>query len=381
MTTVIYLDYNATTPVDPEVVEAMLPALTQHFGNPSSRTHAYGWAAAELVDQARQTIARCLGAAPEEIVFTSGATEANNLAIKGIARARGRGHIVTTAIEHPAVLEACESLQREGFEVTRVPVGRGGVVDPDAVGQALRSDTVLVSVMLVNNEIGTVQPVAEIARVCREHGIPLHCDATQAPGKVEVDVQTLGVDLLALSAHKFYGPKGVGLLYVRRRKPALRLEPLLHGGGQEGGLRSGTLNVPGIVGMAKALELAVARRQEDSARLAVLRDRLRERLLAAYPRLAENGDPAHRVANTLNVSFVGLDAGALVASLPRLAVSPASACATGKPKPSHVLLALGRTPAEATSALRFSLGRPTTEDEVDAAATMVEQALDRLSRR
>lgn len=381
MNDVIYLDYNATTPVHPQVVEAMLPAFTEHFGNPSSRTHAYGWAAAALVDQARKTTAQCLGVAPEEIVFTSGATEANNLAIKGIARARGKGHIVTTAIEHPAVLDACDSLQKEGFTLTKVPVGKDGVVDPEAIRQALRDDTVLVSVMLVNNEIGTIQPVAEIARLCHEKGVAVHCDATQAPGKLEVHVPRLGVDLLSLSAHKFYGPKGVGLLVVRRQKPVLRLEPLLHGGGQEAGLRSGTLNVPGIVGMARALELAAANVDAEARRQAALRDRLRERLFAAYPRLLENGDPARRVANTLNVSFVGLDSGALVASLPRLAVSPASACATGKPKPSHVLSALGRTAAEAGSALRFSLGRPTTEEEVEAAAEMVEQAIAKLVRR
>ncbi|MCS7183118.1 MAG: cysteine desulfurase [Thermoanaerobaculum sp.] len=375
MNRVIYMDYNATTPVDPAVVEAMLPALSQHFGNPSSRTHAYGWAAAQLVDQARSTVAQLLGANPEELVFTSGATEANNLAIKGLAFSSKRRHLVTTAIEHPAVLDACESLKRHGFQVTRVAVGRDGVVDPAEVGRALTDDTLLVSVMLVNNEIGTIQPVAEVARLCHQRGVPVHCDATQGVGKVPVSVQQLEVDLLSLSAHKFYGPKGVGLLYVRRQHPPLRLEPLLHGGGQEQGLRSGTLNVPGIVGMAKALELAVGLLAEETARLATLRDRLRQRLFAAYPGLVENGDPRRRVANTLNVSFPGLDSGALVASLPRLAVSPASACASAKPKPSHVLLALGRSSAEANSALRFSLGRFTTEEEVEAAAAMVEEAL------
>lgn len=380
MTKVIYLDYNATTPVDPQVLQAMLPAFTEHFGNASSRTHAYGWAAAALVDQARTTLAKLLGANPEELVFTSGATEANNLAIKGLARTSRKRHIVTTAIEHPAVLEACDSLQKEGLTVTRVPVGKSGVVDPEAVVQALTDDTLLVSVMLVNNEIGTIQPVPEVARLCHQRGVLVHCDATQAPGKLEVNVQKLGVDLLSLSAHKFYGPKGVGLLYVRWQKPPLRLEPLLHGGGQEGGLRSGTLNVPGIVGMAKALELSVANLEGESKRQAALRDHLREKLLEAFPRLLENGDAKQKVPNTLNVSFVGLDGGALVASLPRLAVSPASACATAKPKPSHVLLALGRTPAEANSALRFSLGRPTTEEEVEEAAAMVAEAVRKLFR-
>lgn len=381
MRRVIYLDYNATTPVDPRVVEAMIPAYTQHFGNPSSRTHTYGWAAAQLVDQARQQIAELLGASPEELIFTSGATEANNLAIKGLAWQSRKKHIVTTAIEHPAVLEACESLQRQGFRLTKVPVGAGGVVEPEAVAQALEPDTLLVSVMLVNNELGTIQPVAEVAALCRERGVPVHCDATQAVGKIPVQVHQLGVDLLSLSAHKFYGPKGVGLLYLRRRSPALKLQPLLHGGGQEQGLRSGTLNVPGIVGMAKALELAVTDLASETARIAALRDRLRQGLQQAYPRLLENGDPTRRVANTLNVSFSGLDSGALVASLPLLAVSPASACATAKPRPSHVLLAIGRSADEAASALRFSLGRPTTAEEVEQAVAMVTEAVAKLRPR
>lgn len=381
MKRVIYLDYNATTPVDPRVVEAMIPALTQHFGNPSSRTHAYGWAAAQLVDQARQQIAELLGASPEELIFTSGATEANNLAIKGLAWKSRKRHIVTTAIEHPAVLEACESLQGQGFRVTKVPVGAGGVVEPEAVVQALEPDTLLVSVMLVNNELGTIQPVAEVATLCRERGVPVHCDATQAVGKIPVKVDQLGVDLLSLSAHKFYGPKGVGLLYLRRRRPPLKLQPLLHGGGQEQGLRSGTLNVPGIVGMAKALELAVADLASESTRIAALRDRLRQGLQQVYPRLLENGDPTRRVGNTLNVSFSGLDSGALVASLPLLALSPASACATAKPRPSHVLLAIGRSADEAASALRFSLGRPTTAEEVEQAVAMVTEAVAKLRPR
>lgn len=375
MKKVIYLDYNATTPVDPRVVEAMLPAFSQHFGNPASRTHAYGWAAAQLVDGARSQIAQLLGAQPEEIVFTSGATEANNLALKGLAWQSRKRHLVTTAIEHPAVLAACESLERQGFRLTKVGVGPGGVVDPQAVAEALQEDTLLVSVMLVNNELGTIQPVREVAQLCRERGVLVHCDATQGVGKVPVNVQELGVDLLSLSAHKFYGPKGVGLLYLRKRRPPLSLQPLFHGGGQEQGLRSSTLNVPGIVGMAKALELAVESLREESARQASLRDFLRQKLWEAFPELVENGDPQKRVANTLNVSFPGLDIGALLASLPRLAVSPASACASATPRPSHVLLAIGRTPQQANSALRFSLGRPTTQEEVEEAAAMVAQAV------
>jgi len=378
---VIYLDYNATTPVDPRVLEAMQQAFTVHFGNPSSRTHAYGWAASQLLDDARTRIAQLLGATPEEIVFTSGATEANNLAIKGLAAQAKKRHIVTTAIEHPAVLEPCAFLERQGFRITKVPVDKGGVVDPEAIRRALQEDTLLVSIMLVNNEIGTIQPVPEVARLCHERGVLVHCDATQGVGKLPVNVQELGVDLLSLSAHKFYGPKGVGLLYLRRRRPPLQLVPLFHGGGQEQGLRAGTLNVPGIVGMAKALELAVEALPGEQQRLGQLRDLLRERLLSAFPRLLENGDPERRVANTLNVAFPGVDGGALLASLPLLAVSPASACATAKPKPSHVLLALGRTPEEASSALRFSLGRPNTQEEVERAAQMVIEALGKLARR
>jgi len=381
MNKVIYLDYNATTPVDRRVLEAMHQAFTEHFANPSSRTHAYGWAANQLVDEARTRIAQHLGASPEELVFTSGATEANNLAIKGLATQSKKRHIITSAIEHPAVLEPCGFLERQGFRITRVPVDKGGVVDPEAVAQAIQEDTLLVSIMLVNNEIGTIQPVAEIARLCHERGVLVHCDATQGVGKLPVNVQALGVDMLSLSAHKFYGPKGVGLLYLRRRRPPIQLVPLFHGGGQEQGLRAGTLNVPGIVGMAKALELAAEELPAEQRRLGELRDLLRDRLYDAFPRLLENGHPARRVANTLNVAFPGVDGGALLASLPLLAVSPASACATAKPKPSHVLLAIGRSPEEATSALRFSLGRPTTQEEVERAAQMVTEALGKLARR
>lgn len=381
MNKVIYLDYNATTPLHPAVLEAMKPAFFQHYGNPSSRAHAFGWAAAELVDEARTRIAELLGASPEELIFTANATEANNLAIKGLAENSRKKHLVITAIEHPSVLETAEALGRRGFAVTKVGVKPGGVVDPEDVARAITDNTFLVSVMLVNNEVGTIQPVAEIARLSRERGVPIHCDATQAIGKIPVNVQDLGVDFLSLSAHKFYGPKGVGLLYRRRRRPPLPIAPLFHGGGQEEGLRSGTLNVPGIVGMAAAFALAADTLPEEMARQGALRDSLRQKLFHCFPELKENGDPKRRVANTLNVSFPGVDGGALLASLPRLAVSPASACATAKPKPSPVLLALGRSPAEANSALRFSLGRPTTAEEVEQAAAMVGEALAKLRRR
>lgn len=381
MSKVIYLDYNATTPLDPRVLEAMQPAFFRDFGNPSSRTHAFGWAAAQLVDEARTRIAELLGASPEELVFTANATEANNLVIKALAENSRKKHLVITAIEHPSVTEAAEFLGRRGCTVTKVGVDKGGVVDPEDVARAISDTTFLVSVMLVNNEVGTIQPVAEIARLCREKGVLLHCDATQAIGKIPVNVQDLGVDFLSLSAHKFYGPKGVGLLYRRRQKPPMHISPLFHGGGQEEGLRSGTLNVPGIVGMAAAFALVSDSLPEEMVRQGNLRDSLRQKLLACFPDLKENGDPARRVANTLNVSFPGIDGGALLASLPGLAVSPSSACATGKPKPSPVLLAMGCSAAEASSALRFSLGRPTTAQEVEEAATMAREALTKLRQR
>jgi cysteine desulfurase len=272
----IYMDHNATTPVDPRVVEAMLPCMTVHFGNAASRTHAFGWAAAKLAEQARERLATGIGAQPEEIVFTSGATESNNIAIKGVAWAlEGRGdHIVTCATEHKAVLDPCQALARRGASVTVLRVEPSGRLDPARLAAALTPRTVLVSVMLANNETGTLQPIAEIAAACREHGVLLHCDATQAVGKIPVDVNALGVDLLSFSAHKLYGPKGVGALYVRRRKPALRLVPLLDGGGHEQGIRSGTLNVPGVVGFARALELCLADLPQEGARVTALRDRL-----------------------------------------------------------------------------------------------------------
>jgi cysteine desulfurase len=369
----IYLDHNATTPVDPRVLEAMLPVFTEHFGNPASRTHAYGWAAARLVERSRERVAAALGARPDEVVFTSGATESNNLAIKGVAWSlAGRGrHLVTVATEHKAVLDPCRRLEAEGFEVTVLPVDRHGRVAPEQVAAALRRDTVLVSVMLANNETGTLQPLAAIAAVCRAASVPLHTDATQAVGKIVVDVGALGVDLLSLSGHKLYGPRGIGALIVRRQRPRLRLVPLLDGGGHEAGARSGTLNTPGIVGLARALEIAGAELADEGRRLATLRERLHGAIAGGLDGVHENGHPSERLPNTLNLSFEGVDGNALLVGLSELAVSSGSACTSAEPKPSHVLAALGVPPALAAASLRFSLGRGNTEAEVDAAAAAV----------
>ncbi len=376
----IYLDYNATTPVDPRVLAAMLPAFEVHFGNPASRTHPFGWAAARLVEKARESLARHLGGAPDEYIFTSGATEANNLAIKGVAWARAgrRCHLITCATEHKAVLDPCRRLAREeGAELTVLPVDRLGHLDLQRLEDALRPDTALVSVMLANNETGTLQALAEVVAVCRQRGVLVHTDATQAVGKIPVDVAALGLDLLSMSAHKFYGPKGIGALWRRR---GVGLAPLLDGGGHEQGMRSGTLAVPLIVGLQVALEICCADLDAERVRLAALRDRLRRLTLESLPGVEENGDPERRLPNTLNLTFRGVDGNALLANLPGLALSSGSACTSADPSPSHVLLAMGRSRRDAQASLRFSLGRPTTLAEVEAAAEMVAAALARLRR-
>ncbi len=377
----IYMDYNATTPVDPRVVEAMRPAFEEHFGNPASRTHPYGWAAARLVEKARASLASLLGGNPDEFIFTAGATEANNLAIKGVVWGRtGKTcHVITCATEHKAVLDPCRRLARDGeVELTILPVDRCGRIDPQQVHKALRPDTALVSLMLANNETGTLHPLPEVAQICRQRGVLLHTDATQAVGKIPVNVHELGVDLLSLSAHKFYGPKGIGALWRRRGVP---LVPLLDGGGHEQGLRSGTLAVPLIVGLQRALELCCSDLECEGSRLAALRDELRRLLLNSIPGVEENGDPQHRLPNTLNLTFRDVEGNALLASLPALAISSGSACTSADPAPSHVLLAMGRTSREAQASLRFSLGRPTTAAEVEKAAELVRAALARLHRR
>ena len=338
MTRPIYMDHNATTPVDPQVLEAMIPCFSEHFGNTASRTHPYGWAAGKLVENARSTLAAGIGAHPEEIVFTSGATESNNLAIKGLALAlKGRRErLVTCATEHKAVLDPCAALAGEGFATSALPVDDRGCLDLTRLEDALTPETALISVMLANNETGTLQPIAVISEICRAHGVALHCDATQAVGKVAIDVNRLGVDLMSFSAHKIYGPKGIGALFVRRRKPRLHLVPILDGGGHEQGMRSGTLNVPGIVGFARALEIALAGLPAESARLASLRDRLERALTSRLDGVTSNGDVEHRLPNTLNVSFAGVDGAALLVGLKEVAVASGSACTSADPRPSHV---------------------------------------------
>jgi len=367
----IYLDHQSTTPVDPRVVEAMAPWWTRDFGNAASRTHVFGWRAEAAVEAARATLARAVGAAdPAEIVFTSGATESDNLALQGAARAlRERGdHLVTVASEHPAVLDTARALAAEGFALTELPVDRAGFVDPDDVARAITGRTVLVSVMWANNEIGVLQPIEAIAERCRARGVLLHSDAAQAVGKLPVDAGAAGVDLLSFTAHKLYGPKGVGALRVRRVRPRVRLAPLLHGGGHEAGLRSGTLPVPLIVGFARAVELALAEQEAEAARLAALRARLLERLRAGLDGVFVNGDLVRRLPGNLNVGFAGADADGLLAALPELAISTGSACASARAERSHVLRALGLAEDALRASVRIGLGRGTTVEEVDAAA-------------
>jgi len=378
--TPIYLDHHATTPVDPGVVEAMLPFHGERFGNPSSRQHWFGADAHRAVEDARARLAALVGADPASIVFTSGATESDNLAVRGVARAsadRGR-HVVTTVLEHPAVLEPCRTLEREGFEVTRVGVGPAGVLDPSEVAAALRPDTVLVSVMAANNEVGTIQPVAEIARLCRHAGVPVHTDAVQALGRIPVDVDSWGVDLMSLSAHKAYGPKGIGALYVRlERRPRIRLQAQSEGGGQERGLRSGTLNVPAIVGFGAAATLArVALASGEPERIAALRDRLLRGLRERIDGLELNGAPSPRLPGNLHVSITRVEAETLLLSLAdRVALSSGAACAEAGGKGSHVLRALGLPDERVYTALRFGIGRFNTDEEIDVVVGALVEAV------
>ena len=359
----VYFDYNATTPVDPRVLEVMLPYLREQFGNPSS-SHAYGLAAHAAVERARGQVAALLGCAPEEIIFTGGGSEADNLAIKGIAEAnQERGdHLITSQIEHPAVLATCRYLERRGFRVTYLPVDRYGRVNPDDVQQAITPRTILITIMHANNEVGTLQPLAAIGDLAREHGIPFHTDAAQSVGKLPMRVDELNVDLLTVAGHKLYAPKGVGALFVRR---GLRLEPLIHGAGHESGRRAGTENVAGIVGLGEACRLAGENLDEEAARLRSLRDRLHQGLATQVGQVYLNGHPSERLPNTLNVSFAGVDSNTLLSAVPEVAASTGSACHAGRTEPSAVLLAMAVSPEIALGAVRFSLGRWTTEEEVD----------------
>jgi cysteine desulfurase len=373
----IYLDNNATTRTDPRVVEAMLPYFTERYGNAASLTHAFGREADEAVDRARQQVADLIGAHPRDLVFTSGATESNNLAIKGIAamyRHQGN-HLVTVATEHKAVLDPIHRLGREGFQVTILPVDAHGLVSVEQVAQALTDKTILVSVMAANNEIGTLQSIEAIGRLCKERGVLFHSDAAQAAGKVPLEVEAMGIDLLSLSAHKMYGPKGVGALYVRRRDPRVRLEPQMDGGGQERGLRSGTSNVPAIVGFGVACELCKQEMAAEASRLTNLRERLRRGIQEQLSDVTLNGHPTQRLPGNLNLSFAHVKGEALLMSLKDVAVSSGSACTTASLEPSYVLKALGLEDELAHGSLRFGLGRFNTEEEVDEVIREVVRAV------
>ena len=376
----VYLDFHATTPVDPRVLQAMLPYFNHVFGNASSRQHRFGWKADEAVERGRQQVAALIGARAKEIVFTSGATEANNLAIRGaVAARRARGHhVVTVATEHHAVLDTCKALEQDGCQVTVLPVERDGLVDPDRFAAALTEQTVLASVMTANNEIGVIQPIAALAQACRARGVWLHTDAVQAVGRVPVDVETLGADLVSITAHKMYGPKGVGALYVRRASK-VEMTPLFTGGGQERGIRPGTLNVPGIVGFGAAAEVCGQELATEGPRVAALRDRLLAALQAGLESVTVNGSLAARLPHNLHVSFAGVDGEALMSGLADdVAASSGSACASGSREPSHVVKALGLGATEQWGAVRFGLGRTTTAAEVDFAAERVVALVQRL---
>ncbi|MBM4374358.1 MAG: IscS subfamily cysteine desulfurase [Deltaproteobacteria bacterium] len=377
----IYMDNHATTPVDPRVIEAMMPYFTNVFGNAASRSHAFGWTAEEAVSRAREQVARLVGATKaKEIVFTSGATESDNLAVKGVAhfyREKGN-HIITTKIEHKAILDTCKRLENEGFEVTYLDVDKSGRIDPEAVRRAITDQTILVSVMLANNEVGTVQPLKEIGAITRERGVLLHTDAVQGIGKTPFDVEEMNVDLASLTAHKIYGPKGVGALYVRRSKPRVRLATEMDGGGHEFGMRSGTLNVPGIVGFGKACEILTEEGRAETERLRTLRDRLLARITGTLEEVHINGSLEHRLPNNLNLSFAFVEGESMIMAIRDVAVSSGSACTSASLEPSYVLHAMGVTDDAAHSSIRFGLGRFTTEDEVDYVAQLVIDKVQKL---
>ena len=375
----VYLDYSATTPVDPRVAEKMIPYLCEKFGNPASRSHAYGWEAEKAVEEARAEVARYINADPREIVWTSGATEADNLAIKGVAhfyKDKGK-HLITVKTEHKAVLDSMRHLETEGFEVTYMDVEENGLLDLAKLEAAIRPDTTLVSVMAVNNEIGVIQDIAAIGEMCRRHGVLYHCDATQAVGKMDLDTEKLKIDLMSLSGHKVYGPKGIGALYVRR-KPRVRIEPQIHGGGHERGMRSGTLPTHQIVGMGEAYRLARLEQAEEIKRIAALRDRLKDGIEKNIPEIVINGDIEHRVCSNLNVSFNFIEGESLMMAVKDLAVSSGSACTSASLEPSYVLKSLGRSDELAHSSIRFTLGRFTTEEEIDFAVKLLTEKVAKL---
>jgi len=377
----VYMDYQATTPMDPRVLEAMLPYFTQNFGNAASRNHPFGWKAEEAVEKAREQVAALIGANAKEIVFTSGATESDNLAIKGVAhfyREKGN-HIITTNIEHKAVLDTCKQLELEGFEVSYLPVGKDGLISASQVEAAITDKTILVSVMHVNNEVGTIQPLAEIGKLCKSRGVLFHTDATQGVGKLEFDVEAMGIDLASFTAHKMYGPKGVGALYVRRKSPRVRISAEIHGGGHERGFRSGTLNVPGIVGFGEACEICRHEWRKDHEHATQMRDRLLARLRSELDELHINGSETWRMPYNLNISFAYVEGESLLMGInDEIAVSSGSACTSASLEPSYVLRALGVGEDLAHTSIRFGIGRFTTEDEVDYVADKVIAVVKRL---
>ena len=376
----IYMDHNATTPIDPRVLEAMLPYLTSEFGNAASRAHSFGWQAEAAVAEAREKVAELIGAEPKDLVVTCGATESNNLAIKGVAEMyRDKGnHIITCLTEHKAVIDPCNWLEKQGFEITWLQPDEGGRVSGDQVDEAITDKTILISIMAANNEIGVLHPVGEIGKVAKARGVFFHCDATQAVGKVPIDVNEMGIDLLSLSAHKIYGPKGCGALYARRRGPRVRVGCQMHGGGHERGMRSGTLNVPGVVGLGAAAAICQAEMADEARRLGALRDRLLAGVMDKLDFVFLNGHPTERLPNTANVAFRYVEGEALMMKMETVAVSSGSACTSASLEPSHVLRAIGVSGELANSSLRFSLGRSTTEDEVDYTVARVIEAVNEL---
>ncbi|KAI8919132.1 hypothetical protein DFJ77DRAFT_453118 [Powellomyces hirtus] len=375
----IYLDVQATAPMDPRVIDSMLPYMTQLYGNPHSRTHQYGWESESAVEKARKQVADLIGADAKEIIFTSGATESNNMSIKGVARfyKSKKNHIITTQTEHKCVLDSCRVLQEEGFEVTYLPVGQNGLVDLKQLEAAMRPETAIVSIMTVNNEIGVIQPIAEIGKLCRSKKIFFHTDAAQATGKIPLDVNKMNVDLMSISGHKIYGPKGIGALYVRRR-PRVRLEPIMSGGGQERGLRSGTVPTPLVVGLGTACEVASKEMAYDSARVKALSDRLINGITSKVDHVVRNGDPAQTYPGCVNLSFAYVEGESLLMALKEIALSSGSACTSASLEPSYVLRALGADDDMAHSSIRFGIGRFTTESEIDYAVSRVVAHVDRL---
>ena len=378
----IYLDNQATTPLDPEVFSAMNPWFTEKFGNASSRNHPYGWEAEEAVEISRESVAAIIGTLPKEIIFTSGATEANNIALQGVAKnyqSQGK-HIITLKTEHKAVMDVCQHLSKDGFDITYLPVDKDGILNVNKFEDAIRDDTILASVMHVNNEIGVIQPIKELGAICKNKNVIFHVDAAQSIGKIPLNVDDMGIDLLSISAHKFYGPKGIGGLYIRRKDPRVQLQPIMFGGGHERGIRSGTLPVPNIVGMGRACDLAADVMNEENLKITTLRDALLQGIRDENPNALVNGSMEYRIAGNLNMSFPGVNNEAIIAAIPEIAISSGSACTTSTMEPSHVLLALGMSKEEAYSSLRFGIGRFNTEQDIQIAVKSINKCMKKLGK-